>query len=186
MGAMAGHKLAPKHIGAPNLLELPGRCPPVSLLFQTYPGSLAALPSHGWLCTGSSAKGWNSSCFVKSDKCFMSDRETTLTSRGSLPFHQPVDLQPSVDKFLWGNVEFFCTAQPSLSHSWSSFWTESFTLLFFCFYSIFFSPQRIFWSCKLKSSHFFWMFSGLRVTDFSSYFIEYFWRKCSLSRKLCY
>lgn len=113
---MAGCKPAPKHV-----LEPPDRCPRVPgrhCCFQTNPGSCAALPSHGWLCAGPSAKGWNSSCSVKSDKCLMSDRETTLTSHGSLPFNQSVVLQPSADTFLWGNVELFCT--------------ESFTLFVFC------------------------------------------------------
>lgn len=131
---MAGCKPAPKHV-----LEPPDRCPRVPgrhCCFQTNPGSCAALPSHGWLCAGPSAKGWNSSCSVKSDKCLMSDRETTLTSHGSLPFNQSVVLQPSADTFLWGNVELFCT--------------ESFTLFVFC---LIFSHHKEFFDHVTWSHH---------------------------------
>lgn len=125
---------------------VPGRCPRVPechCCSQTHAGP--QLPFRG--TAGSAARGCNSSCSLKSDKCLVSDRETTLTSHGSLPFSQCADLQPSADMVLWGNVELLCTAHSCVLYFWSSFRAD-----IFFFLNWIFSPQRMFWSCKQKSS----------------------------------
>lgn len=137
---------------------------------------VTAASSWPWLLL---SQGTASFMFVKSEECPMTDRDTTLTSHGNLPFHQSVGLQLSADfcDRMWSS-----SALPTLPFRISEAPSDRIFFIFF-FLTYFFSHQNV-----LISHHF--IFVDILWSRYHRFFPPYFrgylWGKCSLSRKPCY
>lgn len=119
---LAGHKPAPNHV-----LGLPGRCPHVPVCHCCFQLALAA---------------------PQPRDSIVHVREVWGMPSGWQGHHVDVPWQPAFppvcrftafSRFLWQDVELFCTAHSSISYFWSSFWQNLF--YFFFFNLLFFSPE---------------------------------------------